>query len=382
MGVIVRQKAKGRSQPWWVFITHNGKRTSRRIGSKPAAERAAQEIQARLALGDFDIEPAKKMPLFKDYAQGFMETYSTMNHKPSTRTSYRSALDLHLLPAFGGMEIDRISRTDIKGFINTKRGEGLSSSSVRNLKAYLSGILGEALDDELIPFNPASGTGKMIKKDDKPEIRPLTWEETKKFENSVQEHFPRYYPFFLTALRTGMRLGELVALKPGDLDFNGAFIEVRRAYTKGIIGRPKNGTSRKVDMSQQLQEILKRWKEPPEFLFYNEIGGMIDGDNLRRRTFTKALEKAGLRHIRIHDLRHTYASLRIGKGDNIQDVSKQLGHATVGFTLAVYSHWLPGQAKNQVDELDSQEAPICTLSAPCGGNGKEKGVAISANPLI
>jgi len=381
MGVTVRQKAKGRGEPWWIFIAHNGKRTSRRVGDKTAAEKVATEIRARLQLGEFDLdrEEKKTMPLFKDYATGFMETYSAMNHKPSTRDSYRSALDNHLNDAFGEMEIGKITRTDIKAFINTKRQAGLSSASVRNLKAYLSAILGEALDDELIPFNPVAGTGKMIKKDDKPEIRPLTWEETKKFEDAVQEHFPRYYPFFLTGLRTGMRLGELVALKTGDLDFNGGFIEVRRSYTKGRMGKPKNGTSRRVDMSQQLQEVLKKhltdrkkdtlkngWKEPPEFLFYNEIGGMIDGNNLRRRTFTKALEKAELRHIRMHDLRHTYASLRISKGDNIQDVSKQLGHSTVGFTLAVYSHWLPGQAKNQVDELDAKEAPTCTPAAPKG----------------
>lgn len=164
-----------------------------------------------------------------------METYSAMNHKPSTRDSYQSALDLHLNPEFGDKDLDKITRTDIKAFINKKRQEGLSVGGVRNLKAYLSSILSEAVDDELIPYNPAAKTGKMVGRDQKPEIRPFSWQEKNKFEKAVKEHYPKYYPFFLTALRTGMRLGELLALKPGDLDFNGGFIEVRRSFTK--VGR-------------------------------------------------------------------------------------------------------------------------------------------------
>ena len=67
----------------------------------------------------------------------------------------------------------------------------------------------------------------------------------------------------------------------------------------------------------------------PEYIFTNSHGGLIDKDNWRRRVFAKALQKAGLRKVRIHDLRHTYATLRISKGDNIADVSNQLGHHSV-----------------------------------------------------
>ena len=389
MGVVVRQKKKGRGQPWWVFISHNGKRTSRRIGDRAAADGVASTIRAKLQLGEFDLDTEKKsIPTFKLFAEGYMETYSAMNHKPSTHDSYRSALDMHLLPVFGDKALDAIARKDVKDFINKKRKEGLSSGSVRNFKAYLSSILSEAVDDELIQFNPAARTGKMIKKDDKPEIRPFTWGEKTKFEETVQKHYPRYYAFFLTALRTGMRLGELLALKPGDLDFNGGFIEVRRSWVKGRITTPKNGKSRPVDMSKQLQEVLKLhltdrkketlkkgWKETPEWLFYNEVGGIIDISNLRRRVFLKALDKAELRQIRFHDLRHTYASLRVAKGDNLQDISKQLGHHSVKFTLDVYCHWMPGGSKSEIDELDSKEAPKCTPTAPNGETDQKKRVS-------
>ena len=91
---------------------------------------------------------------------------------------------------------------------------------------------------------------------------------------------------------------------------------------------------------------------------------MIDINNLRKRIFYKALEKAKLRRIRIYDLWHTSATLRISKGDNILDVSKQLGHHSVKITLDTYCHWMPGGKKSEVDELDSKTAPDCTLSAP------------------
>ena len=93
-----------------------------------------------------------------------MQTYSAMNHKPSTQESYRSALDKHLIPAFGEMDIDKITRKDVKDFINKTRKEGLSTGSVRNYKAYLSSILSEAVEDEWIQFNPVARNWQADKK--------------------------------------------------------------------------------------------------------------------------------------------------------------------------------------------------------------------------
>jgi integrase len=385
MGVKVRQKIKGRGKPYWVFVTHQGKRTSRLVGDKAAAENVASKIRAKLKLGEFDLDEKKKppVPLFKDFAKGFMETYSVMNHEESTTESYQQALDRHLIPYFGDMALNEIGRKHIKEFIiekqlqqivnrKGKKKKRLSVGTVRVIKAYLSAILSEAVDDEFISFNPAANTGKLIKggKGDKKEIFPFTWEEKEKFEHAMLKYYPRYYPLFLTALRTGMRLGELIALQPGDLDFNGGFIEVRRAYSRGRLTTPKSGKTRRVDMSNGLAETLKEhlvtrkkealkkgWGEPPELLFYNEAGNTIDINGLRKRVFYKCLEKAGLRRIRIHDLRHTYATLRISKGDNILDVSKQLGHHSVKITLDIYAHWMPGGKKSEVDELDGRQAP-------------------------
>ena len=117
-------------------------------------------------------------------------------------------------------------------------------------------------------------------------------------------------------------------------------------------------------MSPQLTETLLAYRTAsikkglrlgigePEHLFSNNAGRPIDVNNWRPRIFNKALTKAKLRKIRIHDLRHTYATLRISKGDNIADVSKQLGHHSINITVDTYYHWIPGIGKSQVDELD------------------------------
>ncbi len=263
------------------------------------------------------------------------------------------------------------------------------------IKAYLSSILAQAVDD-VMPMNPASMTGKLIKKKDgREEIKPFTWEEKMKFEEAMKEHYPRYYPLYLTALRTGMRMGEMIALQPGDLDFNGLFIEVRRNYVRGRITTPKTGRPRRVDMSDGLAEVLKEhlterkkeslkkgWGTPSEWLFYNESGNLLNVSNLRNRVFVKCLEKAGLSHRRQHDLRHTYATLRIAKGDNVLDVSRQLGHHSVKMTLDVYAHWLPGEKKAEVNELDFEAAPVRTLSAPNPPIKQKKDSPESAKSLI
>jgi len=152
-------------------------------------------------------------------------------------------------------------------------------------------------------------------------------------------------------------------LKWDDIDFDGRFINIERTFSKGRIGTPKNGKSRKVDMSRQLADALLALKESrvvipidedSDWIFSNGKGSPLDVDNWRRRVFSKALKKAGSRRIRIHDLRHTYATLRLSKGDNIVDVANQLGDDVVT-VLKVYAHWMPGKKKDEVDALDDPE---------------------------
>lgn len=372
MGVVVRQKAKGKRQPWWVFVSHEGKRTSRRVGDRKAAEAVAREISAQLQLGKFDFQPKQAAPAFKSYAEAWMQTTVTEanNYKPSTIKDYEILLEKHITPEFGDLAITEITRGKIKSFLLSKLNAGYARSTVSHMKDVVSGVLTRAMDDELIQANPALGLKNILKKRSRPEdeIDPLTDDELNLLLKAVYESpkLKEHFCLFLLLARTGMRIGEALALQWGDIDFNGRFIQVRRSTVRGVISTPKSGKSRRVDMSLQLTEVMKAHEAQskvkgmafgfggiPEFVFTNEAGNAIDKDNWRRRVFNKALKAAKLRTIRIHDLRHTYATLRIAKGDNIADVSGQLGHHSIKLTLDVYTHWLPGEKRGEVDGLDS-----------------------------
>jgi len=275
--------------------------------------------------------------------------------------------------------LDQIKRADLKELISAKIKEGLAAKTVKNVKAIISSILSHAFEDELIQAHPGLRLGKLVKdKDRKADVNPLTRDEGRDFLEAVANNYPRYYPFFLCALRTGMRLGELRGLKWEDIDFREGFIEIKRSYTKGRFTTPKNGKSRRVDMNRQLSETLKElrterkaealakgWKDVPELVFVNEEGNVIDDVNLRKRVFNKALEKAGMRRIRLHDLRHTFASLLIQNGESLAYVKDQLGHHSIQITVDTYGHLVPGANRQAVDRLDDDLSTTYGQKAGC-----------------
>ncbi len=172
-----------------------------------------------------------------------------------------------------------------------------------------------------------------------------------------------------------MRVGEAIALEWGDIDFTNRVIHVRRAMGQYGLSTPKSGKARKVDMSLQLTAELQElkhqrksetlangWGSMPEVVFVNTAGTMIDVNNFRK-VWNKAQDRLNIARRRIHDIRHTYATLRIMAGHNLADVSGQLGHHSVKFTLDQYFHYLPGHAKGEVDELD-QLQPSATQAQP------------------
>ncbi len=172
-----------------------------------------------------------------------------------------------------------------------------------------------------------------------------------------------YYPSILCALRTGMRIGEIQALKWIDIDFDNRQIEVKRSFRKGRMTDTKNHKRRRVDMTMHLTQTLKahRTAQKRDALkkgnpFFEFVFSGVKNDMLNRESFRSALnqctKKAGLRQVRTHSLRHSYATIRLMKGHNVGDVSYQLGHSSIKITYDVYAHWMPGQFKSEVDELD------------------------------
>ena len=371
MAVKIRERPKG-SGVWWIFANHRGVRKAKKIGKdKQLAMETAKNIEARLILGDLDIEDFnKKYSSLREY--GKMWLALPHNRGETTQKGYTRNLEKHVYPTLGTRQIDQIKRKHIKAMFDTLSTKGMSMSNFQNIKSPLNGIFNHAVESEVIGHNPLTGLTFSKKRNIK--IIPLT--EDKVFILLNQAKIYRdglFYPHLLTLLRTGLRVGEMLGLKWGDIDFEDRSFTVSRRIYNGKIGTPKNGKNRTLDMTPHLTDSLKelkvnRQKEAlrsgkpfSEWVFIGRLEDPITPPTVRK-ALDECLEKAELPHMRIHDLRHTYATIRLLRGHDIGDVSYQLGHSSIKITFDTYTHWIPGKFKNQVDDLDLQ--PNATYMQP------------------
>jgi integrase len=371
MGVRVREKPKG-SGEWYIFISHKGKRRAKKVGrDEKIARRLAEKVKAKLVLNELDVEKInKKSPTFKEYA----ETWLRLPHdrKDSTQSIYKAQFKLHIYPAIGGLRLDSIRRRDMKLFSDALLVKGINP---KNVLAPLRHIFNHAVESEVIEHSPLNGM-KFTKPKTKQTFDPLTEQETVLLLDEMEKYRDgAFYPHALCLLRTGLRIGELMALTWSDIDFENRLMTISKSMDRtGKTTTPKNRKSRKVDMSKQLTEVLrdlkgKEWKEaaknnrPTLQHVFPGNGKRVPGLNAFRNALRDCLKGAGLRHVRIHDLRHSYATIRLLRGHNIGDVAFQLGHSDVSITYRVYAHWIPGKFKSQVDELDDVQ-PTTTYVQP------------------
>jgi integrase len=301
-------------------------------------------------------------------------------------------LRLHVTPRFGQKRLAEITRDSIKRFLSELSratrvvvGEDpaatvpkFSRNSLRLIVCALRSVLNAAVEDGLLESNPASRVGKFAKSE-KPDRQAsaMSREEAEKFLDAVKESSPDWHPFFLTALRAGLRRGELIALKWGDIQFgesendSNRFILVQRNYVCGRFTSPKSKKSRRVDLSKQLRAVLLAQRDTrlldamlagkasiaDDMVFPSEGGTPIKPDNIAVRYMVPALEKAGLRRFRLHDLRHTFGSLLIQDGASLTYVKEQMGHSSIQITVDTYGHLIPGADIAWVDRLDTKTTP-------------------------
>ncbi len=205
----------------------------------------------------------------------------------------------------------------------------------------------------------------------------LTKSELESFLSAVQEVCPEQYALFLTFARTGMRRGEVLALRWGDIQFGESeedtnrSIWVRRNFVAGKFTTPKSNKTRRVDLSRQLRRALIGLRDRrllaaylkgqgnivDELVFPSKAGSVLDGSNVYTRYFLPAIERAGLRHFRIHDLRHTFATQLIQDGASLAYVRDQLGHSSIAITVDLYGHLVPSANIAWVDRLDEKTSP-------------------------
>jgi integrase len=320
---------------------------------------------------------------FKEYGDWWLENCAKGTVKASTYQEYEAVLKNHVYPLLGSKPFAKVNRAMIRELIAVRKKEGFSQSTVRNIMAPVRGMFFQAMEDGAAHQNPAARIGKLNKRskdEPKTEINPLTREEIQvMLMAAMKKKYVHWYPLLLCAPRTGIREGELVALKGIDVDFNGGFIHVQRNLSRGKISVTKNGKDRKVDMSSQLAEVLsdllsKRRAEALRvemaksaderreaaavinevmegWLFQAPAGTQIDPSNLRK-LFKRLLIDAKLRRVRFHDLRHTFASLLLSNGESPAYVKEQMGHSSIQVTVDIYGHLVPGGNRQAVDKLD------------------------------
>ena len=259
--------------------------------------------------------------------------------KPSTLLDYRSALKAHLLPAFGALPLESITPEQVDAW---RRGlTGLSNRSKNKLLIQLHGVFRRAQMVWGLQANPLARVEKhpMRASGDIQVFSPEEVWALVRAAGSDQDG-----AIFLTAAFTGLRMGELFALRWRDVDFGGATIRVRASYAAGHMTTPKSGKVRAVPMAPDVASALARlgrrenWVADDDLVFAGELGSYLDGSALRRR-YKEALSRAGLRPLRFHDLRHTFGTRMIAKAD-IRRVQEWMGHADIQTTMR-YLHYAP-----------------------------------------
>jgi integrase len=286
--------------------------------------------------------------------------------KPSTLRGYRSIMQAHLLPAFGERPLEQITSEDIEewraglcavdgprshGPAHGKTGAGsqilsqlprpLSNNSKNHIMVLLHGVFARACKVWKLPANPVAAVERYPTRLSG-DIEVFSPEEVWALVRASESE--QDGALFLTAAFTGLRLGELIALRWRDIDFAGSLVRVRSSWSVGALTTPKSGKVRSVPLAPEVAQALAKLAQRELFageddlVFAGTVGDYLDDSALRRR-YKRALKRAGLRQLRFHDLRHTFGTRMIAKAD-IRRVQEWMGHADIQTTMR-YLHYVP-----------------------------------------
>jgi integrase len=351
----------------------------------------------------------KPSPTVAEFAAKWELELEKKDLKHSTRISYKSNLKHHIVPALGEVPIADLDYQLLKKFVCSKAEATYSSArfrkpkkkhketkeppsepapddtichrrysrdSVRIMVMTLRAMMAEAVREKLASTNPVSDLAPFYRKQKQERVvrrsDVYTPEELYAIEDVLQTKRALFqknaYEFSLCMSRTGMRLGEARGLMPSDIDHNARTIEIQRNIpsghnrleesTKGKLGH------RMVDMGRDLHQALKAMQlqrnvdkmktgtaDSSPWLFYADEGGPVDYNRFYD-DWMRAQKLAGVRTRSPHSLRHTYASVNLARGEDLAYVSKQLGHANPGITLAIYTHFMPRKRRKASNALD------------------------------
>jgi integrase len=258
--------------------------------------------------------------------------------KPTTMVDYRNTVHRRFVPEFGPLLLEDVTAPMIEAW----RARQTTSARTRNKQlTILNGIFRRAQRRFGLQVNPVLELER-LREPRHVDLDVFSPEEVLALVRAAEDE--QDAAIFLTAAFTGLRRGELIALRWRDVDFAGSLVRVRASYAVGALTSPKSGKVRSVPLAPQVAEALARlgqrgWSVgDDDLVFVGELGGYLDGSALRRR-YKMALARAGLRSLRFHDLRHTFGTRAIAKADILR-VKEWMGHADVATTMR-YLHYVP-----------------------------------------
>lgn len=381
----VRQRGGKWEARWY---DPDGNRRSRRFTDKAMAQEFAtqQQLDARRARegrGTY-LDPAKKAPLFREVALAWLQT--SPGRAPRTRMGYASHVHHRLIPAFGSTRIDKITPTEIKRFIAQQEREGRSLATIKSYLRTLSPIFEMAIDDEHLVRNPVKRV-----KFKAPVSKRATIINPSQVKLLASVANPVHVTLILFAAYTGLRAGELAALKWRHLNLKTLSVTVEtsateiplRATRRELIdlgtedrvhyGDTKNHRSRVVRFPSFLVPLLGEPGGRDELVFRMPMGGRMRWETFRARTWLPAVAAAHEADptfpatLRFHDLRHTAASVLIAAGYNPKAIQVHMGHSSIQVTYDIYGHLLDDWHADLPDVLDKIHSSAPTLTVIDGG---------------
>lgn len=302
--------------------------------------------QGKLATG-----PQRKL---KDYLEQWLEEVQKERLRTSSYVKYKKVIDSYIVPALGDVQLQKLTPQQVQAFYTKKRKDGLSPKTVSSIHGVLHGALDNALRWNLVSRNVCDlvTPPKVVK----PEIQTLTMEQARRLLEAAQGH--RLETILTVALTTGMRRGELLALRWSDIDFERQHLYVRRTvdfiakYGGYVETEPKTAKGKRMlalpsfvaemlksHRIQQLEQRLKvgeAWEEKD--LVFTGLHGGYFSPRYVVKLFDRLLKDAGILHIRFHDLRHSAATLLLSMGVEMKVIQEILGHSNISMTADTYTH--------------------------------------------
>lgn len=338
---------------WLIQYRYTDWQGKRRKSTKRgfATKREAEEWLRNFLItqkADFDMK-------FEDFWKMYYADMETRLREHTMRTK-KYIVELKILPYFGNKRVNDITAADIRQWQNELIKMGYSSTYLKTINNQLSAIFNYAIRYYDLKSNPCAKAGSMGKSKAE-EMDFWTGEEFRKFIDSVMNKRLSYMAF-MTLYWTGMRLGELLALNPNDVDLEKRTIAITKSYQrlgkKDVITLPKTSKSKRVITI-------------PEFLaadikdYMDSLYDLQEDDRLFPITkyyleheMQRGIKESGVKRIRVHDLRHSHASMLIELGFSPLEIANRLGHEKVETTLNTYSHLYPNKQTKLAERLDRE----------------------------